>query len=63
MLIESVFYLVGPLDRPPYGWVADHLGDQKRISIQMATVARPTTHNGRSFPSFFEAVKVRLKSI
>jgi hypothetical protein len=25
MLIESVFYLVAPRDRPPYGWVADHL--------------------------------------
>ena len=25
MLTESVFYLVNPRDRPPYGWVADHL--------------------------------------
>jgi hypothetical protein len=23
--IETVFYLVAPGDRPPYGWVADHL--------------------------------------
>lgn len=29
MLIESVFYLVGSLDRPPYGWVADHLWGSK----------------------------------
>lgn len=25
MRIETVFYLVAPGDRPPYGWVSDHL--------------------------------------
>ncbi len=25
MLNETVFYLVDPRDRPPYGWVADNL--------------------------------------
>ncbi len=25
MLVESVFYLVGPRDRPPFSCVADHL--------------------------------------
>jgi hypothetical protein len=29
MLIESVFYLVAPGDRPPYGRVADHLWGSK----------------------------------
>lgn len=29
MLIESVFYLVAPGDRLPYGWVADHLWGTK----------------------------------
>ena len=29
MLIESVFYLVSPGDRPPYGRVADHLWGSK----------------------------------
>lgn len=26
---ETVFYLVGSGDRPPYGWVADHLWGSK----------------------------------
>jgi hypothetical protein len=29
MPIESVFYLVAPRDRPPYGWLADHLWGAK----------------------------------
>lgn len=29
MVIESVFYLVAPRDRPPYGRVADHLWGSK----------------------------------
>lgn len=29
MLFESVFYLVAPRDRPPYGRVADHLWGSK----------------------------------
>jgi hypothetical protein len=50
MLNETIFYLIAPCDRPPYGRVAYHLWGRKRMLIQTATVARLTTPNGQNFP-------------